>query len=87
MRDFREMLIATGALEKLFERLNAALEETPKQRNTREEKADIKPKLWKNNPHKLQQKDMDDRWAERFVKVRRKGAKASNSYTLCYKNI
>ncbi len=57
--DFREALIAAGALEKLFERLNAAIEragylamggqivdasivEAPKQRNTKEEKADIK---------------------------------------------
>ena len=82
-RDFRETLIAASALEKLFERLNAAIEqarylamggqivdastvEAPKQRNTKEEKADIKagrvPKAWQDKPHKLRQKDMDGRW-------------------------
>jgi len=78
--DFRETLIAAGALEKLFERLNAAIEqagylamggqivdasivEAPKQRNTKEEKADIKtgrvPKARQDKPHKLRQKEMD----------------------------
>ena len=89
--DFRETLIAAGALEKLFDRLNAAIEqagylamggqivdagivEAPKQRNTKEEKADIKagriPQAWKNKPHKLRQKDRDARWTLKRGKVK-----------------
>ncbi len=89
--DFRETLIAAGALEKLFERLNAAIEqagypamggqivdasivEAPKQRNTKEERADIKagrvPKAWQDKPHKLRQKDMDARWTLKRGRVR-----------------
>ena len=81
--DFCEMLIAAGALEKLFERLNAAIAdagylamggqivdasivEAPKQRNTKEEQADIKagriPEEWQDKPHKLRQKDCEARW-------------------------
>ena len=90
-RDFREALIAAGALEKLFERLNAAIEqagylamggqivdasivEAPKQRNTKEEKAEIKtgrvPRAWLDKPHKLRQKDMDARWTLKRGRVR-----------------
>ncbi len=89
--DFRETLIAAGALEKLFERLNAAIEragylamggqivdasivEAPKQRNTEEEKADIKagriPQEWQDKPHKLRQKDCDARWTLKRGRVR-----------------
>lgn len=89
--DFREALIRARALEKLFDRLNRALEEAgyramggqivdasiveaPKQRNTKEEKADIRagriPEGWQDKPHKLRQKDMDARWTLKRGRVR-----------------
>jgi len=46
--------------------IDATLVEAPRQRNNEDEKRDIKegkvPEEWKDNPHKLAQKDMDARW-------------------------
>jgi transposase, IS5 family len=46
--------------------IDATIVEAPKQRNNEDEKRDIKdgkvPEEWKDNPHKLAQKDMDARW-------------------------
>ena len=44
--------------------------EAPRQRNTREENKHIKetgtvPEAWKENPHKLCQKDTDARWTKK----------------------
>jgi len=84
--NFRETLIEKGAIEKLFERFNAALDqqgvfanegrmvdasfvEAPRQRNSREENKEIKsgqtPQVWKEEPHKLSQKDVDARWTKK----------------------
>lgn len=80
---FRELLIAAGVLDKLFDLfdrrlsekgylamggqiVDATVVEAPRQRNTDEEKRDIKegkvPEDWQANPAKLAQKDMDARW-------------------------
>ena len=49
--------------------VDATFIEAPKQRNTREENKNIKeneiPKEWKENPHKLCQKDTDARWTKK----------------------
>ncbi len=46
----------------------------PKQRNTDDEKADIKagkiPDSWKDKPAKLRQKDRDARWTVKFSKAK-----------------
>lgn len=48
--------------------IDATITESPIQRNTREENAEIKnnqiPEQWKNNPHKCSQKDVDARWVK-----------------------
>ena len=54
--------------------VDASLVSAPKQRNTSDEKQDVKadriPEDWKNNPAKLRQKDMDARWTVQFGKAR-----------------
>jgi len=49
--------------------IDATLVPVPKQRNTREEKKDIKadrlPDGWEKNPNRLQQKDLDARWVKK----------------------
>ena len=46
--------------------IDATVVEAPRQRNSEDEKRDIKagkvPEEWKDNPHKLAQKDTDARW-------------------------
>ncbi len=53
---------------------NSSIVETPKQRNTKEEKADIKairiPEEWNGKPNKLQQKDCDAHWTLKRGRVR-----------------
>ncbi len=61
--------------------VDASLVAAPKQRNTEEEKADIKagriPEAWKKRPAKLRQKDRDARWTVKFTtaKPREDGSK------------
>lgn len=54
--------------------VDASLVSAPKQRNTTDEKQDVKagrvPEHWKDNPAKLRQKDMDARWTVQFGKAR-----------------
>lgn len=54
--------------------VDASLVPAPKQRNTTDEKQDVKagrvPEHWKDNPAKLRQKDMDARWTVQFGKAR-----------------
>jgi len=54
--------------------VDASLVSAPKQRNTTDEKQDIKagrvPEDWKDKPAKLRQKDMDARWTVQFGKAR-----------------
>jgi IS5 family transposase len=49
--------------------IDATLVPVPKQRNTREENKEIKagrlPDGWDENPHRLQQKDLDARWVKK----------------------
>lgn len=49
--------------------VDASFVEVPKQRNKKEDNDLIKeeaiPKEWKNNPHKLRQKDTDARWTQK----------------------
>ena len=54
--------------------VDASLVSAPKQRNTTDEKQDVKagrvPEDWKDKPAKLRQKDMDARWTVQFGKAR-----------------
>lgn len=56
--------------------VDATLVAAPKQRNTEDEKADIKagrvPEAWKKKPAKLRQKDRDARWTVKFTKAKPK---------------
>ena len=53
--------------------VDATFVDAPRQRNSREENEKIKngevPEEWKDNPHKLAQKDMDARWARKNNEV------------------
>ena len=54
--------------------VDASLVAAPKQRNTEDEKREIKagrvPKAWKKKPAKLRQKDRDARWTVKFSKAK-----------------
>jgi transposase len=54
--------------------VDASLVAAPKQRNTDDEKREIKagrvPKAWKKKPAKLRQKDRDARWTVKFSKAK-----------------
>jgi len=54
--------------------VDATVVAAPKQRNTDDEKADIKagkiPDAWKDKPAKLRQKDRDARWTVKFSKAK-----------------
>jgi hypothetical protein len=54
--------------------VDASLVAAPKQRNTEDEKADLKagriPDAWKKKPAKLRQKDRDARWSIKFTKAK-----------------
>jgi IS5 family transposase len=56
--------------------VDASLVATPKQRNTEDEKADIRagrvPEAWRSKPAKLRQKDRDARWTVKFTKAKSK---------------
>ena len=63
---FDEYLTNRGVISKEGSIVDASFVEVPRQRNTREENKSIKdgeiPPEWKENPHKLRQKDTDARW-------------------------
>ena len=89
--DFREALIAAGALDALFARLDRAINAAgylprggqildatliaaPRQRNTDEEKAQIKAgrtaaEIWPEKPARARQKDVDGRWTVKYSKA------------------
>ena len=71
---FREKLTKAGAIQQLFDRLDASLIAAPKQRNTREEWETLKqgdvPAAWQKKPAKLRQKDRQARWTVKFTKAR-----------------
>jgi IS5 family transposase len=59
-------LAKDGVIVNEGQMVDASVIETPRQRNTREENAQIKegeiPEDWKENPNKLRQKDIDATW-------------------------
>jgi transposase, IS5 family len=66
---FNEHLRVQGMFTKEGRIVDATFVEVPKQRNTREENTQIKegqvPDAWKENPHKLAQKDVEGRWVKK----------------------
>ena len=66
---FDRYLIKAGYAAKKGQIVDATFVETPRQRNTRDENETIKkgdtPDDWKENPSKLQQKDLDARWTKK----------------------
>ncbi len=69
-----EAISAAGFLPMGGQIVDATLVAAPKQRNTDDEKADIKagrtPREWKDKPAKLRQKDTDARWTVKFARAR-----------------
>jgi len=66
---FEEMLSEQGYIGREDKIVDASFVEAPRQRNSREENKKIKegeiPDEWKDNPHKLSQKDVDARWTKK----------------------
>jgi IS5 family transposase len=66
---FHQQLAAQGYVVKSGQMIDATFVEAPRQRNNREENADIKsgkiPEDWLLNPNKLRQKDTDARWVKK----------------------
>lgn len=66
---FNKVLEERGVITKTGTIVDASFVDVPKQRNTREENKMIKqgvvPPAWKNQPHKLSQKDTDARWVKK----------------------
>ena len=65
---------AAGYIPMSGQIVDASLVAAPRQRNTDEEKREIKagrvPKAWKKKPAKLRQKDRDARWTVKFSKAK-----------------
>ena len=66
---FTAELARHGVLTKAGVIVDASIVEVPRQRNTREENAEIKagqtPAAWTEQPHKLAQKDVEARWTKK----------------------
>jgi IS5 family transposase len=66
---FRGTLKAKGMIARQGQLVDASFVEVPRQRNSREENAQIKdgevPPAWHDQPHKLRQKDVDARWTRK----------------------
>ena len=66
---FGEQLNGNGYRAQKGQIIDASIIPVPKQRNSREENAQIKegviPKAWKEQPNKLEQKDTDARWTKK----------------------
>jgi len=71
---FDKHLSKAGYLAMGGQIVDATVVAAPKQRNTDDEKADIKagkiPDAWKGKPAKLRQKDRDARWTVKFSKAK-----------------
>lgn len=71
---FDKMLRDAGYIAMSGQIVDSSLVAAPKQRNTREEKEDLKagriPNAWKDRPAKLRQKDRDARWTVKFTKAK-----------------
>jgi IS5 family transposase len=66
---FRTYLYSLGLYVNEGKIVDASFVEVPRQRNTKAENAQIKSgegtELWKDNPHKKRQKDIDARWTKK----------------------
>lgn len=66
---FGSYLTKAGYQAQCGQIVDATLVPVPKQRNSRDENAQVKqgeiPEDWQNQPHKLSQKDMDARWTKK----------------------
>ena len=66
---FHEQLAMRGYVARAGQMIDATFVEVPRQRNTREENADIKsgkpPEEWDKKPAKRRQKDVDARWTKK----------------------
>lgn len=71
---FDAMLRDAGYIAMSGQIVDSSLIAAPKQRNTKEEKDDIRagriPDAWKDKPAKLRQKDRDARWTVKFSKAK-----------------
>jgi IS5 family transposase len=71
---FDTMLRDAGYIAMSGQIVDSTLVAAPKQRNTKEEKDEIKagriPDAWKDRPAKLRQKDRDARWTVKFSKAK-----------------
>lgn len=71
---FDTMLREAGYIAMSGQIVDSSLVAAPKQRNTKEEKEDLKtgriPKAWEDRPAKLRQKDRDARWTVKFTKAK-----------------
>lgn len=66
---FNKVLLKKGLLAEEGTMIDASFVDVPKQRNSKKENKQIKegniPDGWKENPHKLAQKDTDARWTKK----------------------
>src|SRR4051812_24723392 len=73
---FDEAVRDAGYIPMSGQIVDASLVAAPKQRNTEDEKADIRagriPEAWRAKPAKLRQKDRDARWTVKFTKAKPK---------------
>ena len=71
---FETMLREAGYIAMAGQIVDSSLVAAPRQRNTKEEKDEIKagriPQAWKERPARLRQKDRDARWTGKFTKAR-----------------
>jgi transposase, IS5 family len=67
---------AAGYIPMSGQIVDASLVAAPRQRNTEDEKADLKagriPQTWQDKPARLRQKDRDARWTVKFTKAKPK---------------
>jgi IS5 family transposase len=80
--EFDRQLKASGYLAMGGQIVDASLVAAPRQRNTTEEKAQIKAgrkakEIWKDNPNKAAQKDIDARWTVKIGRPRDPSAERS----------
>lgn len=71
---FEMMLREAGYIAMAGQIVDSSLVAAPRQRNTKEEKDEIKagriPQAWKDRPARLRQKDRDARWTVKFTKAK-----------------
>lgn len=71
---FEQAVRDAGYIAMAGQIVDASLVAAPKQRNTEDEKAEIRagriPEAWKRKPAKLRQKDRDARWTVKFTKAK-----------------